>query len=350
MRRLPVYFVLDCSESMVGERLTMMEQGVHGVVRGLRTDPHALETVFISVIAFAGVAKTIAPLIELPSFYQPRLPVGSGTDLGAALRELMRSIDSSVIKTTSEQKGDWKPIVYVLTDGKPTKDPSNEIALWREAYASKASMVAVGIGQGAELSVLRSLTDNVLRLEGPQEADLRKFFAWVTASVTQYSKSIRDGDAKGMMRDIDETIMSLVKTPPLRQKVDDTISLVGRCQKSKRPYLIKYEQASRQKVGTSDFEVEVSGYGLAGCFAVDEEYFAWSDASVPEAEINTTVLSGTPGCPHCGARIAFAVCKCGKLMCLSSANEAQCPWCAETISFSPVLDEDGGLDVQRGQG
>lgn len=350
MRRLPVYFVLDCSESMVGERLRLMEQGVQGVVRGLRTDPHALETVFISVIAFAGVAKTIAPLVELPSFYQPRLPVGSGTDLAAALMELMEAIDRSVIRTTHERKGDWKPIVYLLTDGKPTKDPAAAITRWRDAYASKASMVAVGIGQGAELSVLRNLTENVLRLDSSEDADLGKFFSWVTASVTQYSRSIQEGDARGAMRGIDETIMSLVKTVPAGEVSDETVSLVGRCQKTKRPYLIKYERASRQTVGTRDFAVEVSGYDLAGCFAIEEEYFEWSDKAAAEVEINTTSLRGAPGCPHCGARTAFAVCKCGKLMCLSSMGEAQCPWCQEHLTFKPMSEGEGGFDVQRGLG
>ena len=72
MRRLPVFFVLDCSESMVGENLKKMEEGLSAIVKTLRTDPHALETVYISVIAFAGIAKTVAPLVEIVSFYPPK--------------------------------------------------------------------------------------------------------------------------------------------------------------------------------------------------------------------------------------------------------------------------------------
>ena len=57
MRRLPVFFVLDCSESMAGDKIAKMESGLQSIVRNLRTDPHALETVHVSVLAFAGVAK-----------------------------------------------------------------------------------------------------------------------------------------------------------------------------------------------------------------------------------------------------------------------------------------------------
>lgn len=68
MRRLPIFFVLDCSESMIGENLKKMNDGLTTIISDLRRDPHALETAYISIIAFAGVAKTIVPLTEVVSF------------------------------------------------------------------------------------------------------------------------------------------------------------------------------------------------------------------------------------------------------------------------------------------
>ena len=89
MRRLPIFFVLDCSESMIGENLKKMNDGLTTIISDLRRDPHALETAYVSIIAFAGVAKTIVPLTEVVSFYPPQLPLGGGTSLGSALRELV---------------------------------------------------------------------------------------------------------------------------------------------------------------------------------------------------------------------------------------------------------------------
>ena len=54
MRRLPVYFLVDVSESMVGEPIRQVQDGMRMIVQELRTDPYALETAYISVIAFAG--------------------------------------------------------------------------------------------------------------------------------------------------------------------------------------------------------------------------------------------------------------------------------------------------------
>lgn len=114
MRRLPIYFLIDVSESMVGEPIEQVENGMRQIVQELRTDPYALETAFISVIAFAGKAKSLSPLTELYKFYPPIFPIGGGTSLGVALDFLMDDIDKNVVKTTEERKGDWKPIIFLL--------------------------------------------------------------------------------------------------------------------------------------------------------------------------------------------------------------------------------------------
>lgn len=104
MRRLPIYFLVDVSESMVGEPIQQVQDGMRMIVQELRTDPYALETAYISVIAFAGKAKSVTPLTELYKFYPPTFPIGGGTSLGAALNFLMDDMDKSLVKTTLEKK------------------------------------------------------------------------------------------------------------------------------------------------------------------------------------------------------------------------------------------------------
>ena len=74
MRRLPVYFVVDVSESMVGEPIEQVQNGMRQIIQELRMDPYALETAFVSVIAFAGKAELLSPLTELYKFYPPVFP------------------------------------------------------------------------------------------------------------------------------------------------------------------------------------------------------------------------------------------------------------------------------------
>lgn len=350
MRRLPVFFVLDCSESMVGDNLQKMEGGLQAIIRNLRTDPHALETVHISVIAFAGVARTVAPLVEVVSFYPPRLPLGGGTRLGAALDEVMNAIDSSVVRSSPDRKGDWKPIVYLLTDGRPTDDPGPAIERWNANYAKRATLIAVGLGYDADFNALKRIAEHVILFEDAHPDDFQQFVKWVSASVVAQSRSLGETGENAELPILDERVLKLVKDPPATRFDESCVTLTGRCQKTRKPYLMKYDR-ELQQVGTQDFNLKVPIYRLAGCYPLDESYFDWSDNATFEAKVNTAELLGSPGCPHCGAVTAFALCRCGKLMCVNGPGEAVCPWCDQKVGFAAgPSPEEGGFDVGRGRG
>lgn len=352
MRRLPVFFILDVSESMIGDNLKKMEDGLSQIVRVLRQDPHALETVYLSVIAFAGKAETVVPLLDVAAFYPPKLPIGGGTALGAALNHLMYEIDHAVVVSTPEHKGDWRPIVYLFTDGKPTDSVDIAMTRWQRDYAHKAHIIALALGRYADLSVLKQLTETVLVFEDTQQGDFTDFIKWVTASLTTQSRSVSESQSSGVqLAKIDETILKIIKDapPPSPYLADkDCVTIIGRCQKTRRPYLIKYDRAS-MNIATEYFAMESQCFELAGCFPIDEDYFAWSDESGVDLKVNTDELIGTPGCPHCGNPSAFALCGCGGLMCISGTGVATCPWCGKTVSFE-AGDGNNSFDVRRGKG
>lgn len=341
MRRLPIFFVLDCSESMIGENQQKLEEGMNAVIYDLKRDPHALESVYVSIIAFAGIAKTITNLIEVVSFYTPKLPIGSGTSLGAALEELMIQMDTAITKTTAEAKGDWKPIVFLLTDGKPTDNAMVSIQKWNDFYKTKAEIIAIAIGKYADINTLKKLTSNVLIFENTKENDFKKFINWMTASILSHSKSIGENKNSTLFENIDKSVLKKIDTSEKHDVIDvDCAVLVGKCQKYKKPYLIKY-----------DCSLEDLTYELTGCYQVDDNYFKWSDTKPSDIKINTSELIGVPACPYCGAASAFALCTCGNLMCVSGPGESICPWCEKEVVFgSGTDDEDNNFDVNRGRG
>jgi uncharacterized protein YegL len=349
MRRLPVFFVLDCSESMIGDNLKSMEEGLQMIVGALRTDPHALETVWLSVVAFAGIAQTIVPMVEVVSFYPPKLPVGSGTSLGAALRVLMREIDSKVARTTQTTKGDWKPIVYLFTDGKPTDEVDTAIAKWSAEYAHKATLIAVAFGRHVDLTVLKRLTETVLVFEQTTAQDFKKFVAWVSASVVAQSRSVGAGVDSKSLPSLDESFISLIKADATGWPDEDCVVLTGRCNRSARPYVMKYDKVAPHMI-TPEFAHRSGNYCIAGCYPITEDYFSWSDPRGSGFQVSTDVLMGTPGCPHCGNASAFGMCSCGKLLCLSGAGDVICPWCKKTVSFGGDCGADPSFNVARGRG
>lgn len=347
MRRLPVFFVIDVSESMAGGNLRKVESALAAIAAGLRADAHALETVHVSVIAFAGQVRTLVPLIEIAAFYPPKLPVGGGTALGAALEHLMAEIDRQVVKTTPERRGDWRPVIYLLTDGKPTDKVAEPIRRWRDHYAPRATLVAIAIGRFADVQALKQLTDAVLLFEEHREGDFKRFIDWITLSVRSQSQAIGD-PAKGggvSLDKVDQTVLKLIRDATGFQAIDpDHVVLTGRCQRTRQPYLMIYEK----ETGTDRIQDEAGPlFRIAGCQPLDESYFDWSDATASSATVSTRNLAGAPGCPHCGNPLAFALCVCGRLMCIAGPGPAVCPWCGQTNDF---VEGGGHFDVVRGRG
>ncbi|MFV0418319.1 MAG: vWA domain-containing protein [Dysgonomonas sp.] len=188
MRRLPVYLLLDISGSMTGEPIEAVKNGVQVLVSTLRQDPYALETAYLSVITFDSAAKQIVPLTELSMFQMPNIQASGTTALGSALSTLAKVVEKEVVKTTPEQKGDWKPLVFLMTDGEPTDDWKRGL---EEFKKQKFGMVvACAAGQKANTQKLKEITDVVVQLDTADSATIRAFFKWVSASISFGSQKI----------------------------------------------------------------------------------------------------------------------------------------------------------------
>ena len=350
MRRLPIFFLLDVSESMAGENLRQLQQGLERLVSSLRTDPYALETVYLSIIAFAGKAKTLTPLVEMAVFYPPRLPIGSGTGLGAALTHLMKEIDNQVIKTTPDRKGDWKPIVYLMTDGKPTDEIKDAVYRWQKYYQQQAALIAIGVGQYADLEALRKLTPNVVHLNAQSDEDFKKFIDWVSQSVVAQSRSVSANTGGVNLAKLDDSIMSQIGDLGLAAKVDeDYVILSGMCQRYRLPYLIKYERMP-MNFQNGHFNVNFGHYHIVGALALEKDYYELCDDSMAAPMINTDLLNGGAGCPHCTNPYTIAACgQCNQLFCIAGEGKATCPYCKHENNFG-FADDGEGFDISRARG
>ncbi len=190
MRRLPVYLLLDTSGSMSGEPIEAVKNGVQVMISSLRQNPQAIETAFLSVITFDSTARQIIPLTDLGSFQMTDLRATGTTSLGDALKVVSTCIDNEVGKTTAETKGDWKPLVFIMTDGIPTDDW--QVGLREFQKRKTAYTVACAAGSGADTAVLKQITENVVSLDTADSQSIAKFFAWVTASIGVSSTKVED--------------------------------------------------------------------------------------------------------------------------------------------------------------
>ncbi|MBO0591148.1 VWA domain-containing protein [Cellulophaga sp. E16_2] len=197
MRRLPVYFLLDTSGSMVGEPIEALNNALSGMINTLRSDAQASETLWISIITFDREVKEIMPLTDLQSFQLPEItcPQSGPTFTGKALDYLHEKVTKDLRKGTPEQKGDWKPLLFLFTDGKPSDVQQYKEVIPKIKALNFGAIVACAAGHLADDDKLKELTDTVVHLQTVDSNTLKQFFTWVSDTIEQGNKSMGTTDA-----------------------------------------------------------------------------------------------------------------------------------------------------------
>ena len=331
IRRLPVYLLLDTSESMAGPAIEAVTQGVNTLVTELRTNPLALETAYLGVITFSRDAAQIVPLTELLRFQLPTLRIRPGTALGAGLRLLSEAMQRDVIKTTAETKGDYKPLVFLLTDGQPTDDWETEAARIKQARI--ANIYAIGCGPDVDTEVLYRITDKVLVMPNLTPDAIRKFFIWLSASIQTVSTK---ADASAQTDSLNlpppplDVIEEASRTNIRRDGSPRQVFLHALCGKVRQPYLMRFARRTYENLYDA-----VASHRLESFEPGDEQ-------TMPV--ISASLLSGIPECPHCDNTSAAFCPSCHVIFCKSREQQTEivCPKCDAVL----VRTEDDGTDFE----
>jgi uncharacterized protein YegL len=336
---LPIYLLLDTSESMAGEALEQMCRGIDGMVQHLRNDPHALETAWLSVLTFSNTARQVVPLTELMDFTLPRLSVRTGTALGAGLRLLSQCLQREVARTTATTKGDYKPLVILFSDGQPTDSwESAAEQLKAQRHPAVANTYAIGCGADVDTDVLRRITDIVLCMKDLSPEAWRKVFVWLSASVQTQSMALgagREGEAINLPALPDDALELAPRSSMPRDPRPRQVFLHARCVRDGRPYLMRF---ARRPHGDT--------YVALGAHVLDAPDDV-ADEAAPSS-IRTEMLEGCPSCPYCENPIACQ-CACGTLFCFSgdARRPLVCPVCKEA---GTAAEGRGGFDVRQARG
>jgi uncharacterized protein YegL len=346
-RRLPVYILIDCSESMIGEGLTAVRAGVTQMLSVLRQDPHALETAYISIISFGASAQVLVSLTEITNVHEPKLILSQGTALGAAIDLLTQQISKEVIKSSDKSKCDYRPIVILLTDGQPTDN-------WRSAKKrfddkigkNVANFYVVGCGQAIDYKSLSQISDIVLSLPDMKPDSMRKLFVWMTQTVSSASVGTAEynsGEVPGI-KILPKEIIKVEPDADCMPTASMQVFLPGICSLNKDRYVMRYVKdngssryyaTAAHKLNSADIEI---------------------DTIKKKSESETVTLDGGVPCPYCQTEGWVKCENCHIHFCAGSLLEKDniaknvmttCPNCNSSLTLKFGGDEFEA-DLSRG--
>ena len=208
MRRLPVYILIDTSTSMRGEPITAVELGLKALMESLNKDPYALETVCLSIITHNTQAEQILPLTEVYKSRIPELTAKGRSALGEALELLCDKIQKEVHKNTPEAKGDWKPLLFILSDGGysgPIAKPISEMKKIPFGF-----VVACAAGLKSKIDILRKITPNVVQISSTDTINIKAYFKWISSSISTTSTRVENTG---------ESDFTIDELPPLPKEI-----------------------------------------------------------------------------------------------------------------------------------
>ena len=142
----------------------------------------------MAVVTFGGSASLHLPLTPASEVRWTPMQANGMTPMGAAL-DIVTDLIEDRERVPSRA---YRPTVVLVSDGLPNDEWRGPLERFHQSErAAKAQRFALGIGADADHDVLRTfLGDPEGRVFEAHEArEVRKFFRWVTMSVTARSRS-----------------------------------------------------------------------------------------------------------------------------------------------------------------
>lgn len=202
-RPLPVIIAVDKSGSMESSgKIEALNLALNDFVKSLQEEDSSRAEIHLALYSFGGESASCdSPLSSISDLQIPKYTAMGRTPMGGAFSMLKALIeDKELISSRS-----YKPTIVLLTDGVPTDDwiqPLGELI--SDGRSSKAFRIALAIGDDADKNMLSEfVSEPEYLLSGENARDIKKFFRFVTMSVTQRLKS-QSPDSKQVPIDFDD--------------------------------------------------------------------------------------------------------------------------------------------------
>ena len=190
-KTLPVVLLLDTSGSMhENGKISVLNSAVNEMLTSFRSLDATNASISVSIITFGGNAQIHQELKPVSEIKEINMVAGGMTPMGAAVTLAKEMIENKEIITSRT----YRPTVVLVSDGMPNDSWESAIELFKnDGRSAKCYRMAMGIGvdEGtAEHKVLERFISDEERVYSAEDAsNIRKFFKYVTMSVTSRTRS-----------------------------------------------------------------------------------------------------------------------------------------------------------------
>lgn len=186
-RPLHFFWMVDCSGSMDGEKIGVVNNAIQNVlpemVEEAENNPNA--QLYVRTLKFSsGASWVTAEPVKVEEYVWEDLNAVGLTDFGKACDLLAAQLS---IPPMPERA--LPPVVVLLSDGQPTDDYKQPLAnLQKLPWMKKAVKIAIAIGQDADQEILTEFTGNQeLVLQANNATMLTKMIKWASTAVSSVS-------------------------------------------------------------------------------------------------------------------------------------------------------------------
>lgn len=187
--------VIDTSISMQGNPINELNEGLKAFYSDIQLDSTTLNRLEVALVEFNdSVDIRIQPSLAT-DFTMPHLTTKGSTRLVDGVREGIKVIRKRKEWYKSSGQPYYRPWVILITDGAPDSGQdihglSNEI---KEGVSNKEFFFfSIGV-QGADMNMLRNISDSSMVPAQLQGLKFSEFFKWLSASMNCIAHS-KDGD------------------------------------------------------------------------------------------------------------------------------------------------------------
>lgn len=192
--RIPVCLCLDASGSMDGKPIRELNEGIKLFYDAIEEDEIAKYSAEISIVKFGGEATCIEQFSSVENKEDIRkLNAIGGTPMGEAVNIALDLLEDRKKEYSNNGVDYYQPWLVLMTDGQPNGLKRElERAIERVnklVEEGKLTVFPIAIGENADIKVLERFSKErkPLKLQGLK---FKEFFAWLSKSVSNTSKSM----------------------------------------------------------------------------------------------------------------------------------------------------------------